>query len=105
MPKSNHKMWTDFKKKHPDFEKDAVVKQDLGPALDLWDRAFDRVEKGGAVKEMQRALEGGKVAERVIRAALDAYEQRFKAGMFDPKLRRDFENFQKLIEMQLGQFS
>jgi hypothetical protein len=101
MPKSTRKFWTEFKKKYPEFEKNAVVKQDLGPALDLFDRAFENADKG-TEQEKERAREGGRAAQRVIKAALEAYEQRVKTLRMNPQLMRDFDTVKGLSKGSWG---
>jgi hypothetical protein len=45
MPSNLRKMWQDFKKDHPDFEKHKNFKSDVGPQIDKFSKATDGVDK------------------------------------------------------------
>ena len=73
MPSNLRKMWQDFKKNHPDFEKHKNFKSDVGPQIDKFSKATDEINE--VYRELKKELDGMFKQAKSIGAALKGYEQ------------------------------
>jgi hypothetical protein len=97
------KIWQNFKKKHPTFEKSKNFKSDVGPQLDKFAKADVELDK--LIAELHKKADEIVAIGKSVGAALKGYQavvNELKES--DPTIVRDFDDFGDFEEKFVTQY-